>query len=268
MTLIIYLGQKYEDKMRDKYETRKGKIMENKNKELKGLIKKGYDLELISYEFDVPIEELQEMSEQIQIEKDNKKRMRREKKNQKPKKEEIKTEFEDEMPSEEVSNTRTCEDYKKLIERYKIEIDKHLEELKEDATIRRISSTEKQMILTKLANKRNLLAYAYYNAGLIEESRKELLSLINKESNHTAYRQIIHLEKAQGNIDDAKIWAYEGIEMFPKDIKLRKQLALIAREEHNKEEENEQLRAIEEIIQAETGNINYTIREKIQDDDR
>ena len=40
MTLIIYLGQKYEDKMRDKYETRKGKIMENKNKELKGLIKK------------------------------------------------------------------------------------------------------------------------------------------------------------------------------------------------------------------------------------
>ena len=90
MTLIIYLGQKYEDKMRDKYETRKGKIMENKNKELKGLIKKGYDLELISYEFDVPIEELQEMSEQIQIEKDNKIRMRREKKNQKPKKEEIK----------------------------------------------------------------------------------------------------------------------------------------------------------------------------------
>lgn len=230
--------------------------MKIKEKELRQLIKNGFNLELIAYEFNVPMEQLQEINEQIQRERDNR-RSKRKKKSQEIKTEEneMESENEDEIQLVEMSTSRTDEYYKKLIEKYKKEIDKYQEELEEDLTKKRISSVEKQMILTKLANKRNLLAYAYYNAGLIDKSRKELLSLINKESNHTAFRQIIHLEKAQGNIDDAKIWAYEGIERFPKDIKLRKQLALIAREEHNKEEEKEQLKAIDEIIQAEKQDI-------------
>ena len=62
-----------------------------------------------------------------------------------------------------------------------------------------------------------------------------------------AYRQLIHIEKKTGNLEDAKLWAYEALEKFPKSIEIRKQLISIAREEKDEQEVIKQLRDIIEI---------------------
>lgn len=71
----------------------------------------------------------------------------------------------------------------------------------------------------------------------------ELLSLIG-QSNYTAYRQLIHLEKSKGDFEDAKIWAYEGLEKFPDSIDIREELISIATEEKDEAEIVQQLKEI------------------------
>ena len=88
----------------------------------------------------------------------------------------------------------------------------------------------------KSLNKRNLLAFAYYRAGRIEEARDELLLLIEQLSSYMAYRQLIYLEKNEGNLDDAKLWAYDAIDKFPDSIDIREQLISIARVEKDDQE--------------------------------
>lgn len=99
----------------------------------------------------------------------------------------------------------------------------------------------------KALNTRNLLAFAYFKSNKIDEAREELLSLIEQNSSHTAYRQIVHLEKSQGNIEDAKLWAYDGLEKFPESIAIREQLITIAKQEDDNEEVIRQLKEIIEI---------------------
>jgi len=93
-------------------------------------------------------------------------------------------------------------------------------------------------------NKRNLLAFAYYRAGRIEEARDELLSLIDERSSYTAYRQLILLEKCEGNFEDAKLWAYDCLDKFPDSIDVRHHLISIARDEKDNKEIIKQLREI------------------------
>lgn len=93
-------------------------------------------------------------------------------------------------------------------------------------------------------NKRNLLAFAYFRAGRINEARNELFSLIEECSSYTAYRLLIHLEKSIGNFEDAKLWAYDCLDKFPYSVDIRQQLISIAREEKDSQEVIKQLKEI------------------------
>lgn len=96
-------------------------------------------------------------------------------------------------------------------------------------------------------NKRNLLAFAYYKAGKVDEARNELMSIIKQKNSFIAYRQLIHIEKEQGNLDDAKLWSYEALDKFPDKIQIRELLISIAEVENDQDEIIKQLNAIIEL---------------------
>jgi tetratricopeptide (TPR) repeat protein len=117
-------------------------------------------------------------------------------------------------------------DYEKAIKKYEEEINKEPQ---------------------KSINTRNLLAFAYFKAGRIEEARDELLSLIDEYTSYIAYRQLIHLEISEGNLEDAKLWAYDCLDKFPDSIDIRQQLISIARKEKDNKEIVKQLKDIIKI---------------------
>lgn len=153
------------------------------------------------------------------------------------------------MPKRKLSNLKKKNKQEKEIE------DVIYEDYAEDIENKEINYEEiikkyKEEIKTnpqKALNTRNLLAFAYFKSNKIDEAREELLSLIEQNSSHTAYRQIVHLEKSQGNIEDAKLWAYDGLEKFPESIAIREQLITIAKQEDDNEEVIRQLKEIIEI---------------------
>lgn len=157
----------------------------------------------------------------------------RKKENQKSKKQ---TEIDQEIHED-------CEekkpDYEEMIKKYKSEIERNPQ---------------------KISNVRNLLAFTYFRAGRIEEARKELISLIEKTSNYTAYRQLIHLEKHEGNMEDAKLWSYEGLDNFPDSIDIREQLIAIAKQE---KDDQEIVRQLKEIIALNPENMKHNRRLKL-----
>ena len=110
-----------------------------------------------------------------------------------------------------------------------------------------INKYKKEIALKKSTKKRNLLAFAYFKAGKIEEARDELEKLINENNNYISYRQLIHIEKQENNLDDAKLWAYEALEKFPESIEIREQLISIAKEEKDNQEIIKQLKEIIDI---------------------
>ena len=110
-----------------------------------------------------------------------------------------------------------------------------------------INKYKKEIALEKSTKKRNLLAFAYFKAGKIEEARDELEKLINENNNYISYRQLIHIEKQENNLDDAKLWAYEALEKFPESIEIREQLISIAKEEKDNQEIIKQLKEIIDI---------------------
>ena len=134
------------------------------------------------------------------------------------KEEAIQEEYEEEVQKETVKP-----DYEEIINRYKTEIDSNLQNTQE---------------------KRNLLAFAYFRAGRIDEARDELMMLIEETSSYMAYRQLVHIEKTEGNFEDAKLWAYEALDKFPNSIGIREQLISIARIEKDDQEIIKQLKDI------------------------
>lgn len=102
----------------------------------------------------------------------------------------------------------------------------------------------------KSQNTRNLLAFAYFKSGRIDEARDELMELIDANNSYLAYRQLIHLETNQGNYEDAKLWAYEVLDRFPESIEIREQLILIARKEKKPEDV---ISLLNEILQISPG---------------
>lgn len=73
------------------------------------------------------------------------------------------------------------------------------------------------------------------------------MALAGESSSYMAYRQLVHIEKKVGNLEDAKLWAYEALDKFPNSIEIREQLISIAREEKDDKEVIKQLRDIIEI---------------------
>ena len=117
-------------------------------------------------------------------------------------------------------------DYEEIINRYKAEI---------------IANPKKAQ------GKRNLLAFAYFRSGKIDKAREELIALAEESSSYMSYRQLVHIEKKIGNLEDAKLWAYEALDKFPNSIEIREQLISIAKEERDEQEVIKQLRDIIEI---------------------
>lgn len=128
---------------------------------------------------------------------------------------EVKKSEEEEIPNDTVAEYEAPRDYNEIIEKYK----------------RKIESNPQ-----KSQNTRNLLAFAYFKSGRIDEARDELMGLIDESNSYLAYRQLIHLETNQGNYEDAKLWAYEVLDRFPESIEIREQLILIARRERKPED--------------------------------
>ena len=108
---------------------------------------------------------------------------------------------------EEVKGNIELEDYSKVIEKYKLEIKAKPNDV----------------------NKRNMLAFAYYKQGMVDEAEQELLDLIVQSNNVMAYRQLIYIEKSQGDFESAKLWAYEALESYPDSIPLREQMISLAK---------------------------------------
>ena len=124
---------------------------------------------------------------------------------------------------EEVQEETVKPDYEEIINRYKTEIESNSQNTQE---------------------KRNLLAFAYFRAGRIDEARDELMMLIEETSSYMAYRQLVHIEKTEGNFEDAKLWAYEALDKFPNSLGIREQLISIARIEKDDQEIIKQLKDI------------------------
>ena len=270
----------------------------NETEEIIRLIHKGFDLELLSFELDVPIEQLQEYKKRLElrqfakesikngriaeavdrlndfikntdnsiiektillkleayvnrtnISEENLQKIEEERKRlglfsnidevleelqvqipkrkssniRKKERQNIKEQPIQEEYEEEVQEETVKPDYEEIINRYKTEIDSNSQNTQE---------------------KRNLLAFAYFRAGRIDEARDELMTLIEETNSYMAYRQLVHIEKTEGNFEDAKLWAYEALDKFPNSIEIREQLISIARIEKDDQEIIKQLKDI------------------------
>lgn len=194
----------------------------NEEEEIIRLVHNGFDLELLCFELDIPIENLEKFKERLELREFAKASVKgdsniRKKNEQKDKKNLVQEDTKGEIEEFEKTN------YEEIIKRYKKEI---------------AADSQKSL------GKRNLLAFAYFRAGRIDESREELTRIIQETSSFIAYRQLIHLEKTEGNFEDAKLWAYEAIDKFPDRIEIREQLISIARIESDNQEIIRQLKDI------------------------
>lgn len=147
------------------------------------------------------------------------------------KEEAIQEEYEEEVQKETVKP-----DYEEIINRYKTEIDSNSKNTRE---------------------KRNLLAFAYFREGRIDEAKDELMTLIEETGSHMAYRQLVHIEKTEGNFEDAKLWAYEALDKFPNSIGIREQLISIAKMEND---DKEIIKQLKDIIRIEPENEKHKKR--------
>ena len=147
------------------------------------------------------------------------------------KEEAIQEEYEEEVQKETVKP-----DYEEIINRYKTEIDSNSKNTRE---------------------KRNLLAFAYFREGRIDEARDELMTLIEETGSHMAYRQLVHIEKTEGNFEDEKLWAYEALDKFPNSIGIREQLISIAKMEND---DKEIIKQLKDIIRIEPENEKHKKR--------
>ena len=278
----------------------------NEVEEMIRLINKGFDLELLSFELDIPIEQLQEYKKRLELRKFVKESIKngkiaeaidklnifikstdsniiervmllklnayvnrttiREQDLQEIEEErkklglsssidEVLDELKVQIPTRKSSNIRKKEQQK--IKEQQIEEEQQEEEIEEEAikpdyeeAIKRYK-TEIASKPQKSQGKRNLLAFAYFKAGRIDEARDELMALVQETGSFMAYRQLVHIEKAEGNFEDAKLWAYEAIDKFPNSIEVREQLISIAREE---KDEQEILKQLKDIISLEPEN--------------
>lgn len=266
-------------------------IRHNEIEQIIRLIYKGFDLELLSFELEIPISQLEEYKKQLELRKFVKEAIKSGKTEEAIEKlthfieksenniveklmliklkayterrniteeeihsieeekkkigftrniDEILEELGMQIPKRKTSNLK-----KKKKNKTKKAIEENIEKtiIKYDLIIKKYKE-EIEINPQKALNGRKLLAFAYFKAGRMNDARKELLALIEQHSSHTAYRQLVHLEKSEGNLEDAKLWAYDGLEKFPDSIAIREQLISIAKQENDSQEVIKQLKEI------------------------
>lgn len=217
----------------------------NETEEIIRLIYNGFDIELLSFELDIPIEKLQEYKKRLELRQFAKESIKNGKIT------EALEELNVQIPKRKSSNIRKKEKQnikEPITEEEQYENEVHEEYVKPDyeETINRYK-TEIIANPQKAQEKRNLLAFAYFMSGKIDKAREELIALAEETSSYMAYRQLVHIEKKIGNLEDAKLWAYEALDKFPNSIEIREQLISIAKEERDEQEVIKQLRDITEI---------------------
>lgn len=263
----------------------------NEIEEIIRLIYKGFDLELISFELDIPIEQLYEYEKRLEIRQFAKESIKHENiedaidklntfirntdnnvveramllklmayKN----KINVKKDLQD--LEQERKNLGFSNSIDEILEELKVQIPKRKnknitkeqnikkeEQLEENK--KEISGTIYEKIINKYKTeielnpqdsqiKRNLLAFAYFKTGKINEAKDELMSLIQENNNYMSYRQLVYIEKKEGNLKDAKLWADMALDSFPDSIEIREQLIRIAKEENDEQEVISQLKKI------------------------
>lgn len=271
----------------------------DETEEIIRLIHNGFDLELLSFELDVPIEQLQEYKKRLELRQFAKESIKsgkiaeaidrlnifienidsniiertmllklraytnrttvneedlqdleeeRKKLGLSSSIDEVLEELKIQIPKRKSSNIRKKE--QQSIKEQQIEEEQYQEEKFEESTNPNYEKTinrYKAEIVSnpqKAQEKRNLLAFAYFQAGRINEAREELMSLAEDTSSYMAYRQLVHIEKKEHNFEDAKLWAYEALDKFPNSIPIREQLISIARLENDNQEIINQLKYI------------------------
>lgn len=271
----------------------------DETEEIIRLIHNGFDLELLSFELDVPIEQLQEYKKRLELRQFAKESIKsgkiaeaidrlnifienidsniiertmllklraytnrttvneedlqdleeeRKKLGLSSSIDEVLEELKIQIPKRKSSNIRKKE--QQSIKEQQIEEEQYQEEKFEESTNPNYEKTinrYKAEIVSnpqKAQEKRNLLAFAYFQAGRINEAREELMSLAEDTSSYMAYRQLVHIEKKENNFEDAKLWAYEALDKFPNSIPIREQLISIARLENDNQEIINQLKYI------------------------
>lgn len=85
-------------------------------------------------------------------------------------------------------------------------------------------------------NQKNIFAFTLFKSGRIDEARNYLMGIIDSSKSYTAYRQLIYLEKSEGNYEDAKIWALDADEQFPNNLGIKEVQFRIARDEKDVDE--------------------------------
>jgi len=266
----------------------------NETEEIIRLIHNGFDLELLSFELDVPIEQLQQYKRRLELRQFAKESIKSGKiaeaidrlngfikntdsniiertmllklsayANRTTVSEEDLQEIEEErkklgfsssidevldelkvqIPRRKSSNMRKKEQQNIKEQPTKEEHKEEIVKLDYEETINRYKA-EIASNPQKSQGKRNLLAFAYFRAGRIDEARDELMALAEETSSYMAYRQLVHIEKTEENLEEAKLWAYEALDKFPNSIEIREQLISIARAEKDDQEIIKQLKDI------------------------
>lgn len=272
----------------------------NETEEIIRLIHNGFDLELLSFELDVPIEQLQEYKKKLELRQFAKESIKnnkvaeaidklstfienadtsiiektillklraytektsvseedlqyldeeRKKLGLRSSIDEVLEELKVQIPKRKNSNIR--KKVKQSVNEQLGEEEQHEEEISEETTKPNYEETIRKYKAEIASNpqnsqgKRNLLAFAYFRDGRIDEARDELMALVEETSNYMAYRQLIHIEKKEENFEDAKLWAYEALDKFPNSIDIREQLISIAKAE---KDENEVIKQLKDII--------------------
>lgn len=145
---------------------------------------------------------------------------------------------------DDVSRSR----FNSLLEEYDIKLEKKEEKKKESSigtretyqtslAVKNITDEEIEELRRKAdkgtLNQKNIFAFILYKSGRIDESRDYLMGIIDSHKSYYAFRQLIHLEKEVGNLEDAKIWALEAEDQFPDNLGLKEARFRIARKEGN-----------------------------------
>lgn len=176
------------------------------------LLKSGYNPNLISLEFDLPLKKVQKYINEVYKDLEKEK--------------EIIQKDQEIIYNDEIKKENEFSKYSDFIDSY-------------DKNINYNNTSE--------LNKLNLLAFAYFKINDFENSRNVLTNLIEVQGSFTAYRQLIHLEETVENLDDAKLWAYGAIEMFPNEICFRKEMIKICRLDNDIDEINIQEKYLKSI---------------------
>lgn len=215
------------------------------------------DLDLIAFEFDITEEEMEDYKKEAQKRKEaEEKKQEMPKAERTKKKDKKKKKLKNIEPEEIVMETEETEpqEVEEIIEK---DYDSIIELTKQMITENQNSPKRSQSFDL---NKRNFLAYTYFSAGDIESAKKELEALITEYQSMVAYQQMIYIEKAQGNLEDAKFWAYEAMEHHPDNTNLMKQLIQVAEQSGEWSEAIETAKKLQKIDPRESENQNLIKR--------